>query len=443
MFRLFFLCLLIASCQATENKQQYVRVPQSLLSTLGHEFSRDSKIDDVYAFGYMNDSTVRKYSDITVLDEERLSHINFDPKTLEDRDTELAIVAVEDYHHYDALTTELRSLESTTPILVTMKSAGKSVKGRDLWYLVLTNKDRDIVKPRTLFIANMHGDETVGRELMVYLARHLLTQYGKEQRITNILDNTEVYLMPSMNPDGFENSRRGNANGVDLNRDFPDFSSDPSDTVNGRAIETADVMNFHGDMMFNLALNFHGGAVVFNIPWDTTPNSNGKKFGDDTIIKALARNYADLNPSMAQEDGGSFDRGVTYGYEWYEVDGGMQDWSCYYRNAIHATVELSNAKYPSASSLVGYWNENKEAMIKFLEAALMGIHLQVFGPTDGIKVEVAGLRPLTYKTSTIHRTTLAGQQTITISAQGFKTTTITLPATAFDGSFQQVVLDKK
>lgn len=442
MFRLFFLCLLIASCQQPETKQQYVRVPQSLLPTLGHTFSRDSKIDDVYAFGYMDESAAKR-SDITILDEEKLRHIDFDPKTLEDRGPEVELTAAaEGYHNYTALTTELNSLASGHPDFVTLKSAGKSVKGRDLWYLVLTNKSLDLVKPRTLFIANMHGDETVGRELMIYLARLLLDQYGKEQRITDIINNSEVYIMPSMNPDGFENSQRYNANGADLNRSFPDFNHDPSDTTTGRPTEVTDIMSFHNDMMFNLAVNFHGGALIFNIPWDAIPNTGGKKFGDDSIIYALAHQYADQNPSMKQESGGSFDHGVTYGYEWYEVDGGMQDWSCYYRHAIHATVELSNTKYPSASSLVGYWNENRESMLNFLAADLMGIHLKVVGPTEAVTVAVAGLRPLTYPATTIHRITLSGQQTVTVSSPGFKPVTITVAASPFDGSFQQVFLSK-
>ena len=55
----------------------------------------------------------------------------------------------------------------------------------------------------------MHGDETVGRQLLIYLAEYLLQQYGRNNRIRQLVDNTEIYLMPTMNPDGFANAQVG------------------------------------------------------------------------------------------------------------------------------------------------------------------------------------------------------------------------------------------
>ena len=55
----------------------------------------------------------------------------------------------------------------------------------------------------------MHGDETVGRQLLIYLAEYLLQQYGRNSRITQLVDNTEIYLMPTMNPDGFATAKEG------------------------------------------------------------------------------------------------------------------------------------------------------------------------------------------------------------------------------------------
>ena len=55
----------------------------------------------------------------------------------------------------------------------------------------------------------MHGDETVGRMLVIYFAEYLLINYDKDDRVKKLVDSIEIYLLPSLNPDGFANSREG------------------------------------------------------------------------------------------------------------------------------------------------------------------------------------------------------------------------------------------
>lgn len=113
------------------------------------------------------------------------------------------------YLKYDDLTELFRQLEKENPNLVKLHAAGQSVQGRNLWAIEITNnvQQESPGKPMFKFVANMHGDEAVGRQLMVYLAQYLLNNYGKVDRITNLVNNTDIYLMPSMNPDGFEASK--------------------------------------------------------------------------------------------------------------------------------------------------------------------------------------------------------------------------------------------
>ncbi len=82
------------------------------------------------------------------------------------------------------------------------------------------NDEQD--KPYVKYVANMHGDEVVGRQLLFQLAHFLLYNYGHNERLTWLLNNTQIVLIPSVNPDGFQRSIRENVNMIDLNRDFPD-----------------------------------------------------------------------------------------------------------------------------------------------------------------------------------------------------------------------------
>jgi murein tripeptide amidase MpaA len=55
-------------------------------------------------------------------------------------------------------------------------------------------------------VANMHGNEVVGRELLITLARWLCTNYGLNETASDIVNNTRLHLMPSLNPDGYASS---------------------------------------------------------------------------------------------------------------------------------------------------------------------------------------------------------------------------------------------
>lgn len=59
----------------------------------------------------------------------------------------------------------------------------------------------------------MHGNEAVGRELVLHLIAHLVNNANRSSNVKNLLRHTNIFVLPSMNPDGFENSTEGNCEG--------------------------------------------------------------------------------------------------------------------------------------------------------------------------------------------------------------------------------------
>lgn len=289
----------------------------------------------------------------------------------------------EDYHTYATLTAELQQIAADHPNIAMLTSIGRSVEGRDLWFLKISdNVQEDEPEPEFKFSSSLHGDEVVGMELCVYLIRRLVDDYGTDPAITALVDGLEIWIMPLSNPDGNAHGTRYNAQGYDLNRCFPDPVTDPNDDPAGRPEEVQHMMNFVYDHNFLLSANYHTGALVMNYPWDSM---SGQYTPDNTMIRNLASGYAQRNPPMYNNP--EFPGGIIIGWQWYVIHGGMQDWSYYWRNDIDITIECCNTFWPPSSWLPGLWNDNEEAMLWYMGRTRIGVEGQVTDATDGYPVK--------------------------------------------------------
>lgn len=84
------------------------------------------------------------------------------------------------YPKYEETKDMIHQMATKHPHIVKAYSVGQSVDGREMWVIQLTNNvtsGRKILKPMVKIVANMHGDETVGRQLILMLATHILQGY--------------------------------------------------------------------------------------------------------------------------------------------------------------------------------------------------------------------------------------------------------------------------
>ena len=87
------------------------------------------------------------------------------------------------YQSHEEMVERLERLQTRFPNLVRVGSLGKSVRSRDLVYAKLSENvaQRGRGEPMFKLVANMHGDETLGRQMLLYLAEYLALHYGKDE----------------------------------------------------------------------------------------------------------------------------------------------------------------------------------------------------------------------------------------------------------------------
>ncbi|XP_029650505.1 carboxypeptidase E-like [Octopus sinensis] len=325
------------------------------------------------------------------------------------------------HHNYDQMVALLDEVHSKCPdITLVYNPPGHSVEGRNLTVIEFSDDPGKHIagEPEFKYVANMHGNEVVGREMLLQLAVYLCKQYkAGNETIQWLVDHTRIHLMPSMNPDGWELAHkhlkstgredwligRANANKVDLNRNFPDlnnivYENEQTHGANNHLeklayalitpdleSETKTVMKWLSAYPFVLSANLHGGDLVANYPYDLTRSGKQKEYSispDDATFRYLAESYAKNHKimssnhstcGMANDQNFGIQDGITNGGDWYSVSRGMQDYNYLETNCFEITLELGCDKFPPASQLKKYWNDNKNALIAYMMQSHIGL----------------------------------------------------------------------
>ena len=435
MKHLFIFSLMIVFILTAKNKYEYASVNISGLEDI--KFLQENKIDiDRTSFtGKGLPESVQVYvtnEEFQFIEKEGYV-VKWTPLVLPSKLT--------DYRYNEEIEDSMDVWELRYPDICKKIIIGYSVQNRPLCVLKISdNVDIEEAEPEFKYTSTMHGDEVTGVEMNMYLIENILKGYETNvDTMQFIVNNTELYIMPLHNPDGMALGQRYNANNVDLNRNFPEWTHGDSNVAGSytpysgttTAIENIAIMNWSNDHNFVLSANFHGGALVANYLLDAKVGFSSGQYAacpDDEHVTWMAYNYSVRNTPMFN---GSFTDGITNGCEWYTIDCGMQDWNYNYHNDLEVTLELSVAKWPAFSEMAGFWEDNRESMFWYLSAVHKGIYGAVIDYDTGLPldatIEIIGIDKEYYTDPDFgdyYRILIPGTYSMTVSAPGYISQTI-------------------
>lgn len=108
------------------------------------------------------------------------------------------------YHTADVMYHWYKKWAEQYPDIVDLYEVEKSFEGRPILQMTITNKKtgKDTDKPAAFFEGGRHSGEITSSESILWLTKHLLENYGKDKKITELIDTKAIYLRPQNNPDG-------------------------------------------------------------------------------------------------------------------------------------------------------------------------------------------------------------------------------------------------
>jgi hypothetical protein len=249
---------------------------------------------------------------------------------------------------------------------------GRSYEGRTLWIVKISDNpgSNEENEPEVLFVGAHHGNELIGNEMAIYIIETFVEGFGKDPRITWMVKNHEIWVIPMPNPDGTEytlnvESWRKNRSpnyisettpgpfdpkvyptsfGVDLNRNYDIAWGDPggsspvvqrSGTYSGpepfSESETRTIRDHVLTHNLTFYMDYHGGIELILYPW-------GYK-SEPTPDKAL---FERIGNHLTEQTGID----AVQGYDLYQTNGDAIDWTYSQTRTLSFTVELSDINRP-------------------------------------------------------------------------------------------------
>jgi carboxypeptidase T len=273
---------------------------------------------------------------------------NCETATLVPTPSHFVLGSVGGFYTLAELYAQLDSMRVNFPDLISVKQQVgtiNSIEGRPTYYVRISdNADVDESEPEVLYTGLTHAREPMGMQQLVFFMWYLLENYTSDNEIQQLLDNTELYFVPCVNPDGYNyncvndptggglwrKNMRDNGGGdigVDLNRNYgyewgyDDNGSSPlpaDETYRGTAgfsePETQTIKWFCEHRQFVLAIDYHCYSNVLIYPW-------GYIAGSETPDSLIYHAYSKLMTEVNAYAWGTPDQTVGY-----SANGASLDW---------------------------------------------------------------------------------------------------------------------
>jgi len=251
------------------------------------------------------------------------------------------------YHSYDEIESELKQLEANYPNIAKVYDIGDTWEGRDIWAIKISdNPTQNEDEPEVLFIGGHHAREWISVEVPFYLAKYLVENYNTNNYVKKLVDNGEIWIVPLLNPDGYEYSRttyrywrknrRNNGDGtfgVDLNRNYgykwggPGSSGETkSDIYRGpepfSEPETQAIRDLILNNEFKIVISYHSYSQKILYPWGYTNDPPP----DEALLKNIAQEMSDIIKSVNGEYYEPLQSSDLYPWPNDLVTGDLTDW---------------------------------------------------------------------------------------------------------------------
>jgi len=339
-------------------------------------------------FGYSPDKkTVR--ARVSKAQAEKIKELGFGYKNIFERNMDIKNL-LPGYSTYAQMKQKLNDLAAKYPDLVKLqdigdtweKTSGKS-PDNDIWNMKITSNKNSGGKTKVLFIGGMHARELAPVEIMLKLTDHLLSQYGKDPAVTELVDSREINIVPMVNVDGRIQVEKGNTwqrkntngSGVDLNRNFDSYwnyegldvpsswvrelKNPYGETYSGSSPasepETKAIQNFVNKERPGLVLDMHAYGEMFMWPVGYTT----KPVPEDSVFRNI------YNNSFKQIGM----KGGSPAVLLYPTTGTSIDYPYIKNKALGVGMEVGTSFRPSFSEVETMWNKQRPHLLHLIKVS--------------------------------------------------------------------------